>query len=355
MTNLERYQEALHNAAPPAFLISDNASLQWISGFTGSYGFALVTPTDAVLVTDSRYTLQAEEQAAGFAVRSFANPTPVNDFLYEQIQTLGIERLGFDEHSVTVATHRAWAARFAGVELVAGTDAAGRLRMTKSVSEMDRIRAACRLADACVEHIAGRVAPGVTEVELLLEIESFLRRNGAAPAFPPIVVSGERSARPHGVPSDKPLEVGDFVTFDLGARLEGYCSDITRTFVIGEPSDRQREVYTQVLRAQEAAIAALLPGANGRDVDALSRQILDEIGLARYFGHGLGHGLGALVHDTGRLSPGADQPIEVGQVWTVEPGAYIPGFGGVRIEDDVLITEAGPEVLTLYSKELRAL
>src|SRR5262249_53279260 len=146
-------------------------------------------------------------------------------------------------------------------------------------------------------------------------------------------------------------EVGDFVTFDLGAKVEGYCSDITRTVAVGAASERQREVYAQVLKTQLAAIEALKPGASSKEVDSLARRVMDEKNLAQYFGHGLGHGLGALVHDTGRMTQSVDQKIEVGQVWTVEPGVYIEGFGGVRIEDDVLITEDGAEVLTFFPKE----
>jgi Xaa-Pro aminopeptidase len=174
-------------------------------------------------------------------------------------------------------------------------------------------------------------------------------------AFAPIVVSGERSARPHGHPSEKRLERGDFVTMDFGAKLNGQCSDLTRTVVIGEASDRHKEVYAAVLEAELAGIAALVPGANAKDVDGVARGLLGKHNLAEYFGHGLGHGLGSVVHDLGRLAPTSTDIIEVGQVWTVEPGVYIPGFGGVRIEDDVLVTQNGPEVLTSARKQLLVL
>ena len=160
-------------------------------------------------------------------------------------------------------------------------------------------------------------------------------------AFDPIVVSGNRSARPHGRASEKLLESGDFVTLDLGANLDGYCSDITRTFLVGKASDRHREVYGQVLKAQIAAIEAIKPGAIAKDVDGVSRKVLDEKGLAKYFGHGLGHGLGQVVHDGGSLNSSSETVLAEGQVWTVEPGAYIEGFGGVRIEDDVVVTSDG--------------
>jgi len=183
-------------------------------------------------------------------------------------------------------------------------------------------------------------------------IDAFFRRNGSSLAFPPIVVSGERSARPHGTPSDKKLHAGDFVTMDLGCKINGYCSDITRTVAIGKASDRQREVYQAVLDSQLAAIQAMGPGVSGKSVDKLVRDQLRESDLDQYFGHGLGHGLGLLVHDSGRMSPSVDDKLEKDQVWTVEPGVYMEGQFGVRIEDDVLITDVGVDVLTSCDKSL---
>jgi Xaa-Pro aminopeptidase len=241
------------------------------------------------------------------------------------------------------------------VELIPGTDPIQTLRMVKSAEEIQAVREACQLVDACLEHIVPQVRPGVSENELLLEVELFFRRNGSSMAFPGIVLSGERTARPHGVPSDRLVETGDFVLFDIGCKVRGYCSDITRTFVVGKASERQKEIYAQVLEAQIACVDALQPGANGRNIDGMARSILDEKELAQYFGHGLGHGLGMLVHDSGRLSSTVDQPLEVGQIWTVEPGVYLEGYGGVRIEDDAVITETGREILTHFSKKLMEL
>ena len=354
MDNLTKLRNELRAATPNALLISDLANIFWLTGFSGSFGTAIVTPNAKALLSDSRYTLQAQEQAAGWDVRTFANPTDSTDFLREQLESLGVTAIGFDKAVVTVGTLEKWTEKMPLVALTATTDPITRLRRVKSDAEIEKIRAACRLADACLEHVAQLLKPGRTENELAFEVEIFFRRNGAVPAFTPVVVSGERSARPHGLPSDKVLEAGDFVTFDLGAKLDGYCSDITRTFVLGEPTARQREVYAQVLKAEEAAIAALTLGAKTKAVDALARQILGEKDMAKYFGHGLGHGLGALVHDSGRLSPTEDDPIEAGQVWTIEPGVYIEGFGGVRIEDDVLVTPDGPEILTRFPKALRS-
>ena len=352
MDNLEKLRNELQAAAPGALLVSDLANVFWLTGFSGSFGTAVVAPNANLLITDSRYTLQAREQAAGWDVRTFANPTDATDFLREQLESTGLRALGFDKAVVTVGMLEKWKEKMPQIALTATSDPITLLRRVKSEAEITKIRAACRLADACLEHVTPLLRPGRTENELALEVEIFFRRNGAIPAFAPIVVSGERSARPHGLPSDKVLETGDFVTFDLGAKLNGYCSDITRTFVLGEPTARHTEVYNQVLKAEEAAIAALIPGAKTKEVDALARTILDEKEMAKYFGHGLGHGLGALVHDSGRLSPTEESDVEAGQVWTIEPGVYIEGFGGVRIEDDVLVTPNGPEILTHFPKAL---
>ena len=352
MNNLEKLRNELQAAAPNSLIISDLANVFWLTGFSGSFGTAVVTPNAKTLISDSRYTLQAQEQAIGWDVQTFANPTDPTDFLREQLERMEVSEIGFDKTVVTVGTLEKWTEKMPQITLTATTDPIGLLRRVKSEPEIMKIRAACRLADACLEHVTQLLKPGVTENELAFEVEIFFRKNGAVSAFTPIVVSGERSARPHGLPSDKVLETGDFVTFDLGARLNGYCSDITRTFVLGEPTARHSEVYNQVLKAEEAAISALIPGAKTKAVDALARAILDEKDMAQYFGHGLGHGLGALVHDSGRLAPTEDSDVESGQVWTVEPGVYIEGFGGVRIEDDVLVTPNGPEILTHFPKTL---
>ena len=224
--------------------------------------------------------------------------------------------------------------------------------MAKFEPEIEAIRKACGVADAAFDHIQRLIQPGVTELDICLDLEFFMRRQGAGVAFPSIVVSGERSARPHGMPSDKKLENGDFVTFDFGARIDGYNSDITRTVVVGEATDRHREIYNQVRKANEECIAFMKPGVAASEVDALARRILDEKGFAKYFGHGLGHGLGRLVHDTGRMSASSKDVLALGQVWTVEPGVYVPGFGGVRIEDDVVVRGGGVEVLTHSTKDL---
>lgn len=354
MSPLELLRAKMAEAGIPALLVSDISSVAWLTGFSGSFGRAVVTADKAIFVSDSRYTIQASEEVTEMPVATFANPTDGDVFLGEKAKEIGAEKVGFDAGTVTYAMYEKLRDK-AGFDLTPAPDFISELRMVKSPAEIAIIREACGIADAAWTHVQRMIAPGVTEYDLCLDLEFYMRRSGAAVAFDSIIVSGERSARPHGHPSEKKLEVGDFVTFDFGAQVKGYNSDITRTIVVGEATDRHREVYAQVLKAQLAAIAAIKPGVPAKEVDGIARAVLAEAGLDSYFGHGLGHGLGKLVHDSGRFSPTSKDIVQEGQIWTVEPGVYIPGFGGVRIEDDVVVTATGVEVLTKSPKELTVL
>ncbi len=336
----------------PALLVSDIVNVGWLTGFSGTAGLVVVTENDARFITDSRYTLQAGEEVKNMPTVWFASPVQLNDFVATNLAEMGIKKLGFESSQVTYATYEAYRDSFAGVELVALKDFVSPLRMIKSPDEIAKIRAACGVADACFSHVLRMIKPGVTEYDVMLDMEFFMRRQGAGIAFDIIAVSGHRSARPHGHASEKKLENGDFFTLDFGATVDGYHSDMTRTVVVGEASDRTKTVYNQVLKAQLAAMEMMRPGVQAKAVDARAREVFDEIGLAKFFGHGLGHGLGRLVHDAGRLASTSTDVLEVGQVWTVEPGVYIEGFGGCRIEDDVVITESGIDILNTSTKEL---
>lgn len=349
---LNSLRESLVKMDLEALLVADPTDIAWLTGFSGSFGRAIVTQTEAILITDSRYTLQANEQALGFDVRSFASPTTGDEFLAMQIQSIRLASLGFDSFKTVYQAYMRMCELLPDTHLVPTESMISALRMIKSSSEIEKIRRACALADSCFEHVIRLIQPGVRELDISLEIEFYFRKQGAELAFSPIVLSGDRSARPHGKPSDRELSVGDFVVIDFGAKLDGYCSDISRTVVVGKATARHHEIYHQVLKAQVAALQALRAGDPAKEVDLLARQILDEKQMASYFGHGLGHGLGIDVHDGGRLAATSQDTIEVGQVWTVEPGVYIPDFGGVRIEDDVVITESGIEILTHSTKEL---
>jgi len=355
MTNLERVREKMREKGISAILMTDMANIAWLTGFSGSFGFVLLSQDQARFLTDSRYTIQAGEQVKEMPVAWYQSPTTSDDFIASQIHEMGFKQLCFESAHVTYATFERLRDKLSGVELKGSEDIFSALRMIKTPDEIARVRSACGLADACFAHVSRLIMPGVTEWDVSMEIEFFIRRSGHALAFDVIAVSGENSARPHGHATEKKLEVGDFLTLDFGAKVDGYCSDITRTVVIGEATDRHREIYGQVLKAQLACLDAMKPGARAADIDALARAVFDEIGLAKYFGHGLGHGLGSLVHDAGRMNATSQDILEPGQIWTVEPGVYLPGFGGVRIEDDAVITETGIEILTHAPKGLMVL
>jgi Xaa-Pro aminopeptidase len=355
MINIERLRAKMSESEIGALLVSDIANVKWLTGFTGTSGCVLITNSAARFITDSRYTLQAEEQVRDMPTHWFQSPVALDEFIAKNVSEMGISKLWIEGGSVTYSTYEGWRDKFSGVELRGGGDLIPRLRMVKSPEEIELVRQACGVADACFDNVIRMIQPGVREWDVNLDIEFFIRRSGYELGFDPIVVSGERSARPHGKATEKKLEVGDFVTMDFGAKVGGYCSDITRTVVVAEATDRHREVYGQVLKAQLAAMEMMRPGVRAADVDRRARDVFDEIGLAKYFGHGLGHGLGSVVHDTGRMSSTSTDVLEPGQVWTVEPGVYIPGFGGVRIEDDVVVTDSGIEVLTHSPKDLMVL
>lgn len=353
MTNLDVLRKELDLERLPAMLVSAIDNVHWATGFTGSNGYVLLTPPDGRFVTDSRYTIQAKEQVKELRVESYASGVDWAAFLAQNAREMGIKRVGFEAESMSYAAFGKLQNAFGDIELIPVEDVFGKLRMVKSAAEIDKIRQACRLADACFDHVTRMIQVGVSEWDIGLDIEFYFRRQGADLAFDPIVVSGERSARPHGRASEKKLERGDFLTLDFGAKLDGYCSDLTRTVVVGEATARHREVYDAVLTAQMAALEAMQPGVEAKAVDQAARVAMG--GYADYFGHGLGHGLGSVVHDAGRMSASSLDVLDVNQVWTVEPGAYVPGFGGVRIEDDVLVVPGGIEVLTFSPKEMLVL
>ena len=335
-----------------AVLVSSSTNLFWLTGFTGSFGYVLLTASDARFITDSRYTVQAREQVTSMPIVGFSTPKTGLLALKETIDELGITKLAFESVYVTYGQFLTYQEKLTDTEWIPAGDLLENLRMIKTSEEVTKIKAACALTDKCFDHIKRLVQVGVTEYEIQLELEFFFRRNGATCAFDPIIVSGPNSARPHGKATEKPLAEGDLVTFDFGAKVDGYCADMTRTVVVGKASEKTRAIYETVLKAQLASLEMMKPGVVAGDVDAKAREVFGEQGWAENFGHGLGHGLGILVHDTGRLGMGSKTVLEPGQIWTVEPGIYFEGFGGCRIEDDVLVTETGIEIFNSSTKEL---
>ena len=353
MSNLQRLRNRLSEKGAEAALISNMDNVRWATGFTGSSGLVVMNGKNGVFITDSRYDQQAKEQVPELEVYIYSNPQTLAQAAAEFAKKFGAKSIAFESEHVSFASYKNFEKEFNGMKLKPVEGLAGPLRMVKTPDEIEKMRKACALADACYSHVLRMIQVGVTEYDIALDIEFYFRRNKAELAFAPIVVSGERSARPHGIPSEKQLEKGDFVTMDFGAKLDGYCSDLTRTVVVGDASEKHRQVYDAVLSAQVAAIDGIKPGMEAKDVDAIARNILAAHDLAQYFGHGLGHGLGSVVHDVGRMGPSSTDIVEVGQVWTMEPGVYIPGFGGVRIEDDVVVTETGCDLLTHSPKHLQ--
>ena len=355
-TRADRLADLVAERGLDALLVTGLANVRWLTGFTGSSALALVGAGPdgiRVFVTDFRYLTQSAEQVPEAWAKDIAQ---------ELLPAVGARlpkgdalRVGFDDAALSVRDHDKLAKSLReGIELVAAGGAVEELRAIKDETELQAIRAAARLADTALEEVLERGLAGRTERDVALDLELTIRRLGAqAVSFPPIVAGGAHGALPHAEPRDVAIEPGQLVVVDWGAQLDGYTSDCTRTFATGELDPRDAEVYELVRHAQEEALAAVRPGPTGREVDAVAREIIDAAGHAEHFGHGLGHGVGLEVHEGPRLSKRSDDRLAAGQVITVEPGVYVPGAAGVRIEDLVAVTEDGHEVLSSLPKELR--
>lgn len=346
----------LEGAGVDAILVCDSSNVAYLTGFDGVFdgedAHALVISPEAALVyTDSRY---AEAVTAAAAESEWAVRLPRQNLyvsLCEDLADAGVKALAIEE-SVAYGRFRFVSERFSGNVLVVD-QWVEEVRQSKEPEEVARIRAAQELTDRAFEHILDMVRPGAVERDIALELEVFMRKAGSdGVAFAPIVASGENSSRPHAHASHRAIQAGDFVKMDFGARVDGYCADMTRTVVVGTASARHREIYDAVLAANLAGIAALRPGVPGASVDAAARSVLEAAGFGEYFGHGLGHGVGLDVHELPSVGPRATKSLVPGSVVTIEPGVYVPGFGGVRIEDLVFVGEPQVEVLTRSTKEL---
>lgn len=353
MMKLSKLREEMNKRGMDAFLVTSAYNLRYITGFTGTSGLALITRNDAWFVTDFRYTEQAGEQVKEFKVVQAQKG--LIDEVARIAQEAAVERIAFEQDYMTFATYTVYQEKLAAaVEPVSGVIES--LRMFKSPEEIEVLKAAAKIADDAFEHICSWIKPGMTELEVSNELEFYMRSQGAAcSSFDIIVASGLRSALPHGVASDKKIEQGDFITLDFGALYKGYISDITRTIAVGEPSEKLKEIYQIVLDSQVLALEKIKPGMTGIEADAIARDYIKSKGYGEAFGHSTGHGIGMEVHEAPGLSFRSETVLEPGMAVTVEPGIYLPGIGGVRIEDDILITETGNERLTHSSKELRIL
>ena len=352
-SRIDRLRAKMAEKGLDAFLVTSPENRHYLSGFRGTAGWLWVTQNDALLATDFRYTEQAGFQAPDYRIVRVGMGL---DWLVEAASESGAARIGFEQEGMTVGFYNAVRAALKGKrpkrELAPTGSMAEELRAVKDPDELRLLEEAIRIADVAVETAGAALRPGITEREVAWELEKAMRENGAdALSFDTIVASGPNGAKPHHKPTDRRIEPGDGVTIDAGALYQGYCSDITRTFVLGEPDAKFREVYGTVLAAQEAAEEAARTGMTGQEVDGVARAIIEDAGYGDAFGHSLGHGIGVAVHEFPRVGPNsAAQIIEDGMVFSVEPGVYLTGWGGVRIEDLVVMENGRARVLTAAHK-----
>jgi Xaa-Pro dipeptidase len=348
-----RLRERLAALDLEAALITRLVNVRYLTGFTGSNGAVLVTADGAVLATDGRYTTQAGEQAPDVEL---VIERDVAALLAREAPARGVRRLGFEEHDVTVAAYDSLTEAGHGAELVRLGRPVEDLRAVKDEDEIAALARACAVADAAFAAVIADLRPGLTERDVARRLESRMFDEGAeAPSFETIVASGSNSAVPHHSPTDRVLAAGDLVKCDFGALVDGYHSDMTRTVVIGPPSAWQQEIYDVVAAAQSAGRAALRPGAECRAVDAAARDVIVEAGYGAEFVHGLGHGVGLEIHESPSLGASATGRLDDRMPVTVEPGVYLPGRGGVRIEDTLVVRPDGPELLTMTTRDLLVL
>jgi Xaa-Pro aminopeptidase len=325
--------------------------VRYLSGFTGSNGIVVITPGKSFFLTDFRYQVQSQKEVKCckviIASRQLLTELP-------KLPVFGKKtRVGFEADFVSVTTLAKFKELLPDVEFKPAAQLVESLSIVKDAEEIRRVKKAVRIADKAFSEIVDLLKPGVAEKDIALEIEFKMRRLGAEKeSFETIVASGQRSAMPHGRASEKKLRKGDFVTIDFGCLYKGYASDITRTVVLGKATEKQKKIYEIVLTAQKTACKAVKPGMACNRLDAVARDIIMKAGYGDYFGHGLGHGLGMLVHDRPVLSPQSTDILEPGMIVTIEPGIYISNWGGVRVEDDVLVTSNGGQILSKTPKDL---
>lgn len=350
MSKLERVRKTLADQELDGLIITNPYNRRYMTGFTGSAGLALITKDEQIFLTDFRYTEQAAEQAVGFEI--VQHKQSIIKELAEQIKKRSLKKIGFEQDNLTYSDYQNYEDAIEAT-LIPTSQIVETIRMIKTDEELDIMYQAAEIADLAYDHILKTVEPGMTEIEVSNALEFSMRENGAtSSSFDTIVASGYRSALPHGVASTKKIAKGELVTLDFGALYNGYCSDITRTFAVGEISEQLAEIYHTVLEAHLAGLANIKAGMTGKEADAFSRDYIKEKGYGEYFGHGTGHGLGLEVHEEPRLSPTGKVLLAENMVVTVEPGIYIPNVGGCRIEDDIIITTDGNKSLNRSPKDL---
>jgi len=350
---LQKLRQKLAEKELDAIFVSQPANRYYLSGFDGSAGFLLITAQDAILATDFRYIEQAKQQAPEYSI--FQITSNMANWFPELISGLKLHKLGFEAGHITFAVYRQLNDIIGKMQptpkLIPLDGLVESLRVVKEPEEIEVISRAAELGDRAFEHIEGIIHAGMTEKEVAWEIEKFMRENGSqAVPFDIIVASGPNSALPHAKPSQRPIQPGEPILLDIGARIDGYSSDLSRTICLGAPDDTFKKVYDIVLGAQLTALALIKEGMTGEQADSLARTVITEAGYAEAFGHSLGHGVGLAAHESPRLSPGSTEPLTSGMVFTVEPGIYLPGWGGVRIEDLAVMEDSQIKVISKSRK-----
>jgi Xaa-Pro aminopeptidase len=340
----------LERAGADLLLVSNLSNIRYLTGFTGSEALLVLSRNEGWFLTDSRYTSQANAEVTGAKVVEFSSKM---DSLIGILQEAGAAKVAFEAGHTSVAVFRELSSKLPGVEFVSADAGLTSIRTVKDPDELQLLERVAGIASQALLEIVGGIKPGAVESEVAWALEIAMRNRGAeGKSFDFIVASGERGALPHGKASDKKIAAGELVTIDYGAFYQGYCSDETVTVCLGEPDSRQREVYETVRVAQEIAIEAVRPGISFRDLDAKARDYITAKGFGQYFGHGLGHGIGLDIHEHPTVSFRSAALVEEGMVFTVEPGIYIPGWGGVRIEDSVVVERDGCRRITQVPKGL---
>jgi Xaa-Pro aminopeptidase len=349
----QKLRRQLKQEGLDALLVTNFTNVTYLTGFTGDDSFLLVTPGTEILISDQRYTTQLEEECPGLELAIRGPGTKMLEFTPKVVEKAKIGRLGVEADSMTLGVRDALAAALPKVELVPMSGWVEELRLIKDKDEIERTRRACDLARRCFEVVRAKMTPEMTEQQVSNELEYQARQFGAKRmSFESIVAVGPRAALPHARPTERRIGASDFTLIDWGVNEGLYMSDLTRVLATAKISPKLRKLYGVVLKAQLAGIDAIHPGATCEEVDRAARTVIEKGGYGKEFGHGLGHGVGLEIHEAPRLAEGQERELKPGMIVTVEPGVYLPGWGGVRIEDDVLVTRNGHEVLTSVPKEL---
>lgn len=350
MDKLNQVKTYLQENDFDGIIVTSPINRRYLTDFTGSAGIVIISKNEQRMITDFRYTEQAKEQAMDYTV--VTHHASIFQEVADQLKLLNLNKIAFEAAHISYEQYEQFSSLI-DAQLIPVTNVIENIRSIKTTIEWDIMKKAADIADRAYEHILSFIKPGMQETDVANELEFFMRQAGAtSSSFDIIVASGDRSALPHGIASEKVIKVGELVTMDFGALYKGYCSDITRTVAIGQIDDTLKEIYDVVLKAQTLALSKIKPGMTGKEADAIARDVIDDAGYGKYFGHSTGHGLGMEVHEQPRLSTQSNTKLQPGMVVTVEPGIYIPDIGGCRIEDDIMITETGNERLTLSTKQL---